>query len=67
MITEQPKKGEYWMIEFGLHQKIKQKVEVIKDTILQFPNWRVHTFKCRYIDGHDILVQGGCFVEKLIT
>ena len=59
-----PKKGEYWTIEFGLKNKTKHIVLVLEDKELQFPNWRVHDFKCRFDDMKEVLIAGECFIEK---
>ena len=61
---QKPLLNEFWTIEYGLKNKTRHIVKVLEDKELQFPNWRVHTFKCKHDDGEELQVSGECFTER---
>ena len=60
---EQPKKGEYWHVQYGANTKTNIIVKVVSN-VLEFncANWNKDNFKCSR-NGEIISIKGELFVE----
>lgn len=68
---KQPKKGEYWHVQYGINSQTGQcdknniLAQVLEDVeITVGVNWRTYNFKCKTQSDDEILIHGMCFVEK---